>query len=301
MLHFWTWRSRAFALVNPRSQSRCGCYLIGLFALVSIAGDYAGDRTALGLTLPADSAAPAQPTPAAPLATAPPALKTWLAQATAAANSKNLPALMQLYGDNFTHADGLTRPTLEQAVAKLWQQYPNLTYRTELTSFQPAGDGYQFETLTSMTGSQTIKGRTLKFAAKLQSRQQLVGQKIVSQETLTEHNIISSGEKPPTLKVLLPEQVQVGQEYSFDAIVQEPLENDLLLGAALDEAVNSETLLSSPKVDLVPLLSGGLFKVGRAPNSPTQQWLSAVVVRQSGITIATQRLRVVARASGTAK
>lgn len=292
MLHLWTLRSPA-DLTAPAAKSRAW-----LWALVLLGSFGGASWTAAAIAQPtpppvAPPTRPTQPTPAAPAE-----LTTLLTQVDAAASSQNLPALMKFYGDNFTHTDGLTRQTLEQALTKLWQQYPKLTYRTELKAFAKVGSAYKVDTITYLTGTQQLKGRTLKIAATLQSQQLVEGQKIVRQEILAEQTTLTSGEKPPTLKILLPDQVGVGQDYNFDAIVQEPLENDLLLGTALAEPVNPETLLNPPKANLEPLLSGGLFKVGRAPNRPTQQWLSAVVVRQSGITIVTQRLRVVARAVG---
>jgi hypothetical protein len=294
MLHFRTLRSRFSSLgtsAQVRSQSQPVPQLLALVG---------GLTLATGLPVLAHS--PQLPTPAVvsqvikfPPEATPTDLKALLTQMDAAANSQNVPAMMKFYSDNFTHADGLTRSTLEQALTKLWQQYPKLTYRTELKSFEKTAKGYKFDTITYITGTQQLKSRTLKLAATLTARQQVEGEKIVQQETLAEQNTITSGENPPTLKVLLPEQVRVGQSYSFDAIVQEPLENDLLLGTAVAETVNPATFLNPPKAELSPLLSGGLFKTGRAPNSPTNQWLSAVVMRHSGVTIVTQRLRVVAQ------
>jgi hypothetical protein len=64
--------------------------------------------------------------------TAPPQLKDALSQIDAAANSRNLQAVMQFYGADFNHSDGLTRASMEQALTQLWERYPELTYRTEL-------------------------------------------------------------------------------------------------------------------------------------------------------------------------
>jgi len=89
----------------------------------------------------------------------------------------------------------------------------------------------------------------------------------------------------------LPQQVRVGQQYSFDAIVQEPLGDDYLVGAAIEEPIQADKYFNPTPVELELLPAGGLFKVGRAPNIPANRWISAVLVR--GITIVTQRLPVV--------
>ena len=49
---------------------------------------------------------------AAPPATAPPQLQNMLVQIDAAANQKDIKAVMQFYSPNFTHTDGLTHQDL---------------------------------------------------------------------------------------------------------------------------------------------------------------------------------------------
>ncbi|MEN9255204.1 MAG: hypothetical protein Q6K14_09760, partial [Gloeomargarita sp. GMQP_bins_44] len=81
-------------------------------------------------------------------------------------------------------------------------------------------------------------------------------------------------------------------QYEFDVIVQEPLQDDQLLGTAVAEPVQPTQLLDHPRLKLEVLSAGGLFKTGQAPPTPGSQWLSAVLVRQGGITIITRRLRI---------
>jgi hypothetical protein len=97
------------------------------------------------------------------------------------------------------------------------------------------------------------------------------------------------------VKLNLPEQVTTGQSFSFDAIVQEPQGNDLLLGPAVEEPVKFNGLIKPTTLDLELLSAGGIFKMGRAPATATNRWISAVLVRQDGMTMITQRLRVVDR------
>jgi len=229
--------------------------------------------------------------------TAPAELKQALTQLDAAANRRNAQAVLQFYSPNFTHSDGLNRQSLEQSLTQLWKKYSTLTYKTELQSWQPSSNGFQAETVTRITGTQNQNGQQVKLDATLRSRQQFQNQKIVRQEILAEKNLITTGERPPSVNVKLPEQVKTGQEFSFDAIVQEPLENDLLLGAVVQEPVNANDYLKPATADLDLLSSGGLFKVGKAPNTAGSQWVSAVLVRHGGMTMVTQRMNVIAAGS----
>ena len=223
---------------------------------------------------------------------APAQLKTILTQIDAAANSRNVQAVLQFYSPTFVHSDALTRQTLEQSLTQLWQRYPNLKYRTELKSWSAQGNRIIAETVTQITGSEAVGDRELKLESTLRSQQTFENQKIVRQDILAERSQITSGTKPPTVVLNLPDYVAPGQEFSFDAVVQEPLGTDLLLGAALEEPVKAGGLIKPATADLELLSAGGIFKVGRAPKSPESRWISAVLVRQDGMTMVTQRLRV---------
>lgn len=227
--------------------------------------------------------------------TAPSQLRQALTQLDAAANSRSVSGVMQFYGSNFSHSDGLSRQTLESALTKLWEQYPNLQYRTELKSWRSEGNGLVAETVTYVTGSQKVGDQEFKLTSTIQSRQRFESQKITRQEVLAERSQITTGENPPTVNLRVPEQVAPGQEFSIDAVVQEPLGDDLLLGAALEEPIKPDALLNPSRINLRPLSAGGIFKVGRAPKQGDNRWISAVLVRHDGITVVTQRLRVVSR------
>ncbi len=233
-----------------------------------------------------------QPPTAAP-ANVPPQLKDTLAQIDAAANKRDIKAVMQFYSGNFTHSDGLTRQTLEQALTQVWKRYNTLNYRTELQTWQPSGNGFMAQTVTRITGTQQNQGRELALNATLTSRQYFQGQKITRQEILSERSQLTSGQNPPKIQLNLPQQVTVGQEYNLDAIVQEPLGDSLLLGAALEEPISPQSYLKDGRINLEPLAAGGIFKVGRAPAKPTSQWISAILVREDGMILISRRLQVV--------
>ncbi|WP_341529258.1 nuclear transport factor 2 family protein [Nostoc sp. UHCC 0302] len=220
-------------------------------------------------------------------------LKNLLTQIDAAASQGNINGVMQFYSPNFTHGDGLNRKTLEKALTSLWQRYPNLRYSTQLKSWKTEGNGLIAETITSITGSPSANSNNLALNATITSRQRVTGAKIVRQDVLSERTLLTSGSKPPQVDIKLPQQVKVGQKYTFDAIVKEPLGDDFLLGSALEEPIQADKYLNPTSVDLQLLTSGGLFKTGQAPSTPGSQWVSAVILRGSGLTMVTQRLQVV--------
>ena len=236
----------------------------------------------------AQTATPSQP----PANNAPPQLTNLVSQIDAAANQKNVEASIQFFSPNFTHSDGLTRQSMAQTLTQLWQRYPNLKYQTQVQSWKPQGDAIVAETVTNITGAQSQNPRDIVLNATIKSRQRYQDGKIVSQEILSENSQLKIGQQPPTVEVKLPQQVKPGQQYNFDAVVQEPLGEDYLLGAAIEEPIKPENYLNSSRVDLELLSAGGLFKLGRAPAQPDDLWISAVLIRGNGMTLVTQRLNV---------
>jgi hypothetical protein len=223
---------------------------------------------------------------------APAAVQTLLTNIDSAANQRKLPDLARYYSPNFTTSDGLTKATWQQSLEKFWQGYNNLKYATTLDGWQTQGTGYTANTTTTITGVQQLNGRTYNLLATISSRQKIVGGQIVQQQILQERTQVSSGTKPPTIELILPTQLQTNAEYNLDAIVNEPLGEDVLLGATLEQPV-SAGYAQTPNYKFELLTAGGLFKVARAPGKSGDYWLSTVFIRPAGMTTLTQRVHVV--------
>ncbi len=224
--------------------------------------------------------------------TAPAELTAAIAQVEAAASAGDIAAAMQSYSTAFTNEDGFTYETLEAALQTLWSRYESITYRVELQSWEPTASGFVAETLTYIDGTQTIDGQPTTLESVIRSEQTYEGGKIVSQATLSERNQVSTGAQPPTISVILPEQVAPGESYDFDAIVVEPLGDRYLLGAAVEESTAATDFFTGREIDLELLAAGGLFKIGEAPPNPDSRWVSALLVREDGLTVVTRRLQV---------
>jgi len=237
---------------------------------------------------PAQSASPS---------TAPAELVSTLEAIEAAANAQDLEQLMALYGSDFAGPDGFTRDQYQSTLGQFWEQYATLTYDVELLSWEDEGTALVAETLTTINGARQMAGREMQLTAAVRSRQRYENGQLISQEILSEQNRLTSGDMPPEVTVQLPETIAPGREFNFDAIVEAPLGDRLLLGLAFDEGVTPEDFLTPRPVDLEALSAGGLFKIGTAPAKPDQRWISAVVVREDGIVIDTRRLFVESEAS----
>lgn len=277
--------SRFCRFSNNRFQFQIGLALLVLTLATTLNGRSEAQ-------VPTTTPQPPATTPQPPANNAPPELTNLLSQIDAAASQRNVEGVMQFYSPNFTHSDGLTRQSMSQALTQLWQRYPQLKYQTTVQSWKNEGNALVAETTTNITSAVPPKSTDTVFDATIKSRQRYENGKIVQQEILSERTQLKSGDKPPTVEVKLPIQVKTGQQYNFDAIVQEPLGEEYLLGAVVEEPIKPENYLNPSRVDLELLSSGGLFKVGRAPSQPSNQWISAILIRGDGMTMITQRLNV---------
>jgi hypothetical protein len=219
-------------------------------------------------------------------------------------SQRKLSPALALYAPTFTHGDGLTRQTLGPAIEQFWQLYPSATYRTTITNWTSTAQGWTVETETRITGRRTDNKRQLALDSLQQLRTTIENGKLLRQEVLGERNRVTSGDAPPTLDMRLDPEVQTNQDFSLDVIVQEPLQNDVLLGAVSDDPVLPGKISDVAKLDLKPLIDsksgtgpGGIFKIGRASAKAESRWISAIVLRKTGMTFLTQRLRVVDRLS----
>ncbi|NER84283.1 MAG: nuclear transport factor 2 family protein, partial [Leptolyngbya sp. SIO1D8] len=189
--------------------------------------------------------------------------------------------------------DGFTWADYQETLSQFWEQYSTLTYDVNLLSWEADGEAFLVETLTTVEGTGQSSGREFMLTAEVRSRQRVENGQIVTQEILSEQSRLSSGMSPPVVTIRLPESVSLGEQFTFDAIVQEPLGDRLLLGRAFDEGTISEDFLTPRPLDLEQLAAGGLFKIGQAPEKADQRWVSSVLIREDGIVVDTRRLHIV--------
>lgn len=233
---------------------------------------------------------------------APEAIQQAIGRWEQAANAKDLQALLRNYSGNYRNSDGLNRRALATSIRGFWKQYSNVDYETDIVGWEQTRRGGVAEVVTRIQGSRSESLRRLTLVTTFRSRQTYENGQLVREDIVSERSEITSGERPPTLQVNLPEQVAPGQKYNFDVIVMEPVDKDLLLGGLLDEPVSSKGYGTPSKAELLPLVDsqtgtgpGGMFKIGEAPRNGHDRWISAVVLRKDGLTMVTQRLKVAKR------
>lgn len=225
-------------------------------------------------------------------ATSPPASITGLInKIDQAANSRQLPALLENFSANYT-VDGMSRSQWQQQVSGLWQRYFSLRYSTTIQNWKQDAAGISIDITTQIDGASTEGGKQSKLVAKIQARQYIVNGKVAQQQILNEQVRSSSGTKPPTVDMVVPDKLRPSEDYNVDVIVQEPLNDDVMMGALSEQPVSTGSYGKATPYKLELLSTGGLFKNAKAPSKAGDYWLSAVFVRPDGITTVTRRIHV---------
>ncbi len=212
------------------------------------------------------------------------------------ASSRNLEKLTTFFAPTFQTSDGMNLEQLRAGLSALWSRYNQMEYRTTIDRWVQKDQDYIITTTTLIRGLKPKEPGDFTLEAQISSEQTYSRRgnqwQIVSQRILTESSTLRSGEDPPQVELRLPPEIGVGRNYTFDAIVKQPLGNSFVLGATLDEPVNSTNYLKDRSVNLMPLKAGGIFKIGSAPFQPGSRWISAILVQEGGITIVSQRMKV---------
>lgn len=209
-----------------------------------------------------------------------------------AASQKNIDAVLNFYDPSFSTPDGLTVEILRRQLPLFWQPYAELRYSTRVDRWQQQGQDWLVEVTTTIEGKGGSEDRPQILQGTLQASQIIRNGRILRQDITSEKTTISIGSTPPTVQFSLPQQVRPGEDFSLDAIVQEPIGHAILLGAASDQPINAQTYTNPGSVKLELLAAGGIFKVGRAPQQPSNRWISVALIRDTGMVFITQRLRV---------
>ena len=225
--------------------------------------------------------------------TAPSELTKLLEKIETAANRQDLEKVMDFYSPEFSHSDGFDRESLEEILAQFWDEFSDVTYEMELQSWEKEGSTLIMTTVTTVTGRQRLKDREFQLEATIVSEQRVEDKQIIQQDVLTESSQLASGLEPPTVIFNVAETAQPEEKFSVDAIVEEPLDNDILLGAALDQSVDINRYFAAETIQMELLNTGGLFKIADAPPIPEDRWISAILMRKGGILSVTQRVRVI--------
>jgi len=101
---------------------------------------------------------------------------------------------------------------------------------------------------------------------------------------------IRNDDKKIDISFKIPDKVLTGSKYDIDIILNKPLEEVIIAGAIKPHQVNS---IFEQEILLEPLVSGGIFKMTRAPSKPGVQIWSGIIAHPEGMITFTKSIDIV--------
>ena len=101
---------------------------------------------------------------------------------------------------------------------------------------------------------------------------------------------IRNDEQKIDISFRIPDRVLTGSKYDIDIILNKPLEEVIIAGAIKPHQVNS---FFEQEILLEPLVSGGIFKMTRAPSKPGIQIWSGIIAHPHGMITFTKSIDIV--------
>lgn len=114
------------------------------------------------------------------------------------------------------------------------------------------------------------------------------------QTVLREQSFLRSGEKAPSVSLLIPDAVLTGERYDINVLFDDPLDGAIPAGGIAALTPEQVAAMESPTLELTALNAGGLFKTVQAPLRPGSQTWAVLLVHPQGVVSASKRVRVVA-------
>lgn len=197
-----------------------------------------------------------------------------------ALNSRNLKFIKQ----SFTNEENLK---ITKKFSKILKEFPDSKWKIKkLKSNNPNEEIYQIKVI----GKKLVQGEIYILESKFNYLFSAVNGKI-NQGTIKKlFTIIRSDDKKIDISFSIPDKVLTGTKYDIDIILNEPLEEVIIAGGIKAHQVES---FLEPEIDLEPLVSGGIYKMTRAPSKPGIQIWSGIIAHPKGIITFTKSIDIV--------
>ena len=197
-----------------------------------------------------------------------------------ALNSRNLKFIKQ----SFTNEENLK---ITKKFSKILKEFPDSKWKIKkLKSNNPSEEIYQIKVI----GKKLVQGEIYMLESKFNYLFSAVNEKI-NQGTIKKlFTIIRSDDKKIDISFSIPDKVLTGTKYDMDIILNEPLEEVIIAGGIKAHQVES---FLEPEIDLEPLVSGGIYKMTRAPSKPGIQIWSGIIAHPKGIITFTKSIDIV--------
>ena len=195
-------------------------------------------------------------------------------------NSRNFKFFNQSFGND----ESLK---ITKQFSNILKEFPDSKWKIKkLKSNNPNEEMYEIKVL----GKKLVQGEIYILESKFNYSFSLVNEKI-NQGTIEKlFSTIRSDNNKIDISFRIPDKVLTGTKYDIDIILNKPLEEVIIAGGIKAHQVES---FLEQEIDLEPLVSGGIFKMTRAPSKPGIQIWSGIIAHPKGIITFTKSIEIV--------
>ena len=179
-------------------------------------------------------------------------------------NKRNLNFIDKLFEDK-------EKERIIKKYKKIVYEFPNLKWKIINTSAKNSNNKI---ININLIGSKVINDKTYYLTSNFDYLFSLKNGKFKDPQIKNHLTIIRNDNQELDIDIFIPDQVLTGSNYDLDIVINNPL-NGAIIAGTIDEY--QEANLIKKETNLIPLASGGLFKVTRAPSKPgTQIWTGLI-------------------------
>ena len=195
-------------------------------------------------------------------------------------NSRNFKFFNQSFGND----ESLK---ITKQFSNILKEFPDSKWKIKkLKSNNPNEEIYEIKVL----GEKLVQGEIYRLESKFNYSFSLVNEKINQGNIQKLFTIIRSDDNKIDISFRIPDKVLTGTKYDIDIILNKPLEEVIIAGGIKAHQVES---FLEQEIDLEPLVSGGIFKMTRAPSKPGIQIWSGIIAHPKGIITFTKSIEIV--------
>ncbi len=195
-------------------------------------------------------------------------------------NKRNIDFIDKLFEDNESEK-------IIRKYNKLIYEFPNIKWKIKDISRKNASNKI---INIDLTGSKVIYDKKYVLASNFNYIFSIENGKFKDPQIKNHLTTIRNDNQVLDLDILIPDRVLTGSNYDLDIIINSPLNGSIIAGTIYQY---QESNLIKKDFNLLPLASGGLFKVTRAPSKPGNQIWTGLIVHPKGLISFTKSVEII--------
>ena len=185
-------------------------------------------------------------------------------------NRRNIDFIKKLFEDN-------EREKITRKYNQLLYEFPNTKWKIKNISPKNTKDKI---VKVNLTGSKFMNDKRYVLESNFNFIFSLKNGKFIDPQIKNLLTTIRNDNQELDLDIMIPDKVLTGSNYDIDIVINNPLNGSIIAGTIHEY---QESNLIRKDINLIPLPSGGLFKVTRAPSKPGTQIWTGLIAHPEGL------------------